>query len=136
MTDAVDSIGIHFGALAPSVSEQLAAQGLTANQKDLKQWDLDADAITRLYLRDLLTDSQKQAAQKKLFNRIKKSVAPGSPQVIRESERFRKETQGEWPPLCPECGAALLRVNTPERWGVKCSNLDCGWKNLNRWSPP
>lgn len=85
MTDAVsansgsqETIGIHFGALSPSVWEQLSEQGFTADEKDLKHWDQDAQAITRLHLRGMLTDSQKQAAQKKLFNRIKKGVRHGA----------------------------------------------------------
>jgi hypothetical protein len=72
-------IALHFGALSPSVSEQLSEQGLTVTDEKFStlQWDKDAEAITRLYLRGLLTDSQKQAAHKKLFNKIKKGVVSG-----------------------------------------------------------
>lgn len=65
---------IHFGALVPSIAEQLAKAKLKASPKDVLHWQKDADAIVRLNVRGLLTDSATRAARKKLVKKMAKAV--------------------------------------------------------------
>lgn len=67
-------VALHFGAMAPSISEQLEGQGLTAEPADLLHWQKDADAITRLTVRQMLPESQAHAARKRLMKKIAKAV--------------------------------------------------------------
>ena len=68
-------IGIHFGALAPPIEEQLAEQEIIGlDQNILAIWQEAADSISFLYLHDVLTDGQRTAAHKKLMNKISKGV--------------------------------------------------------------
>lgn len=53
---------IIFGATAPKLSAQV--QGLDA------QYDLDADAITRLHVRGLLPDAEAHRARRRLVRKI------------------------------------------------------------------
>lgn len=61
---------LNFGALAPKLSEQLIDAGVSASVVDRKQWQKDADAITRLYVRSLIADSTALDARKKLMRKI------------------------------------------------------------------
>lgn len=61
-------IGIHFGALAPSLAEQL--KDYEINEDDLKHFQLDADAITRLVCRSLIPDSIAVKARQRLLKKI------------------------------------------------------------------
>lgn len=65
---------IHFGALVPSIAEQLAKAKLDAPPKDVLQWQKDADAIVRLNVRGLLTDSATRAARQKLVKKMAEAV--------------------------------------------------------------
>lgn len=60
-------MNIVLGALAPSLSEQLDGY-LPAD--DLEHLDKDADAITRLYIRGLMTKTRADAARGKLCKEI------------------------------------------------------------------
>lgn len=55
---------IEFGAMAPQLSEQI--EGLD------EQFDIDADCITRLLIRRLLTDSEVHKARKRLIKQVEK----------------------------------------------------------------
>ena len=56
------SIKIYFGALCEPVAEQLGI-----NEHIAEPWQKDADAITRLVVRGLLTDSETHRARKRLI---------------------------------------------------------------------
>lgn len=86
------NVGIHFGALAPSMKDQLAEQGLVADEKDLERWQGDALAINRLRIRGLIADGAAQTANKRLLRAILKKVdrnaTPSNPAPpTREGER-------------------------------------------------
>lgn len=59
-----------FGAMAPDIAQQLAYQGLTAKPRAIDHWQKDADAITRLAVRGILSDAAKSAARRKLLKTI------------------------------------------------------------------
>lgn len=67
---------LQFGALAPKISEQLNKQGLTykGNWTEASvsktHFQRDADAITRLFVRGLISDVTAKRARQKLLNRI------------------------------------------------------------------
>lgn len=61
---------LEFGAMAPDISQQLAYQGLTAKARAIAHWQKDADAITRLSVRGMLSDSEKSKARRRLLKTI------------------------------------------------------------------
>jgi len=62
---------IELGALADSLVEQLSHLKLSAEQQSaISQLDGDADAISRLYLRDLLPESHAITARQKIMKKI------------------------------------------------------------------
>lgn len=66
-----------FGALADSLCDQLRRQGYRmAGGGAFKMFQKDADAITRLAVRALLTPSAASAARQRLLNRIAKTARP------------------------------------------------------------
>jgi hypothetical protein len=66
---------ITFGAMAPKLRDQIAAAGFKAYYKDVAEWQADADAITRLTVRGLLSDSQIAMCRKRLTRLIAGGVA-------------------------------------------------------------
>lgn len=72
------NIGIHFRALVPSLKEQLAPQLENIQEgiadEDLEHFQKDADAIVRLSVRGLITDSAKRSACQKLLKKIVKAI--------------------------------------------------------------
>lgn len=64
------NLSLHFGALVPSIAEQLANEGLTAHAKDLKLWQDGADALVHLSINGLLPDSIVRASRIKLLKKI------------------------------------------------------------------
>lgn len=74
MTSPTGSVEVRMGALADPILDQLSAQGLmlTSPLKDRVQ--KDADAITRLVIGELITDSVARKARHKLFKRIMKDL--------------------------------------------------------------
>ena len=68
--------GITFGALAPEIKEQLDEAGLVYDEKDADHFNRDAEAITRLFLRDLIPNGQAEKARQKLVKKIGEAVAP------------------------------------------------------------
>lgn len=65
---------IYFGALAPKVSEQIKAQGFSAEPDILEHWDKDAYAITRLHVRGCLSDAEVHKARRRLMRSITKKL--------------------------------------------------------------
>lgn len=66
------TISLHFGALAPTLKEQLKEHVI--DDTDLKHFQRDADAITRLAVRGLITDSTKMRAHKVLMRNIVRAI--------------------------------------------------------------
>lgn len=67
------TIALHFGALCHPLTKQLKDQGVRMNvglRGSTRIWQADADAITRLAVRQLLPDSAARNARKKLFKKI------------------------------------------------------------------
>lgn len=64
-------LGLYFGALCPSISEQIKEQ-LNYADDVMLEFDKDADAITRLYGGGIITDSEKTKAHKRLTKQITK----------------------------------------------------------------
>jgi hypothetical protein len=74
---------ITLGALAPSLREQIAFPLPADVGAKIDRLQLDSEAITRLSLRGLLSDSQTLTARKKLVKRIEATLsapAPGTPE--------------------------------------------------------
>jgi len=64
-------ISLSFGATAPPLSEQLNNFGF--GEKKLERWQKDADAITRLSVRELITETEAKKARKRLLGYISES---------------------------------------------------------------
>jgi len=63
---------LHFGALAPKLKEQL--KEFMVLPDDLEHAQLDADAITRLSIRGLITGSETLKARRKLGQKLDKAI--------------------------------------------------------------
>ena len=61
---------IIFGATAPPLAEQLKGVRITAEK--MKAYQADADAITRLNLRDILSDSEARKARGRILRSMAK----------------------------------------------------------------
>ena len=60
-----------FGAMAPTILAQLARQGVQPNEVGVvSHWQRDADAIARLKIRGLISDSQARQARQRLLKNI------------------------------------------------------------------
>ena len=68
------SFRIEFGAFAPPLREQLIAAGYTTKDvkasKDLTHCQFDADAVSRLSVRGIITQSSADSARKKIVKKI------------------------------------------------------------------
>ena len=72
-----NKIEIVFGALAPSIAEQLAAAGIkygVSGKNAVGHFQRDADAIVRLNISGLLPDGQARTLRLKLLRRIVEMV--------------------------------------------------------------
>jgi hypothetical protein len=67
------TLSLHFGAMAPKLAEQIP-DDVCVDAGDLLHWQKDADAITRLAIRGVITDSQARAGRQKLVQRIAKAA--------------------------------------------------------------
>ena len=70
------TVGIRMGVLAPTISEQLADQCLTADREDIEAWERDRAAWNWLRLRGLLTQRESDNAAKRLTKAIAAEVVP------------------------------------------------------------
>lgn len=59
-----------FGAMSRRLSEQLDSQEIKYKTEDVLHFQLDADAITRLRVRGLLSDGETDKVRRKLTKRI------------------------------------------------------------------
>lgn len=62
--------GLTFGALCPSIAEQLQEQGLTLDSKKATAFQKDMEYIVWLSIRGLLTSTERNRAEKRLFKEI------------------------------------------------------------------
>lgn len=72
-------LGINFGAFSEPIVVQLLNQGVSSNSEMIEAWQKSADAITRLNILELLSDSETRAARKRLLKKICKGVKYGKP---------------------------------------------------------
>jgi len=63
---------IIFGALAPKLGDQL--KGIDVAKTEVIHWQKDADAITRLAIRLLLSDAEIHKARQRLVKSINKEL--------------------------------------------------------------
>lgn len=61
---------ITFGAMAPTIADQLKRQGAEAAGQLLNQWQRDSKAITRLAVRCLLSEAEVHKARRRLLRDI------------------------------------------------------------------
>lgn len=67
------NLELNFGALSAPLQQQLRSQGLAVLDGDaerLEHLQRDADALVRLVIRDVVTDSAAAAARRKLIKRV------------------------------------------------------------------
>ena len=65
-------LNLTFGPLAKPLNEQLAEQGLEFINCELYQ--MDADAVARLFVRGMLTEAETTRAWKRLRDRVVKHI--------------------------------------------------------------
>jgi hypothetical protein len=72
------NIRISFGALSPSIDEQLRDQDLKLDMDPVSRCYLqrDVDEVTRLRVRCILTEAESDKARKRIFQIIKKHAKP------------------------------------------------------------
>jgi hypothetical protein len=82
------NLKLNFGALSEPLQQQLISQGLRVLDGDaerLEHLQRDADALARLVIRDVVTDSAAAAARRKLIKRVcalkMTHVMPAKPDV-------------------------------------------------------
>lgn len=69
--------GTYFGAMSKPLAEQIKDQGLTVvSTFKLRHLQRDADAITRLQVRGILSQTATHAARKKLHKAIAAIIKP------------------------------------------------------------
>ena len=72
------SFNIQFGALCPPLGEQLRDQGLNLDLDPMGRQLLqrDIDEVTRLAIRGVITESERDRARNRLMQTIKKLLKP------------------------------------------------------------
>ena len=65
---------LRFGALCPAIKDQLKEQDFLFGKDEVKYFQEDADAITRLRVRGYLPDSQLDKIRQKLVNRVSEHI--------------------------------------------------------------
>lgn len=63
-------VSLQFGAMVARISEQLDDLGLTANSHLMAHWQRDAEAITRLSVRGMLSEAETSKARRRLLKEI------------------------------------------------------------------
>jgi hypothetical protein len=67
--------GIHFGAMVDPLRDQIESQGIQiAHETLLDACQKDADCVSRLHIRGILTEAQMRSAEKKILKNIQKCV--------------------------------------------------------------
>lgn len=70
----MSSLELYFGALAPSFANQIKEAGFVADAAGIELCQRDAEAIDRLRIRGLLSDSVSSQCRKKLMKHIMRYV--------------------------------------------------------------
>lgn len=71
-----EKLSITFGSMCEPIVQQLARQGLAiADGRKIDQIQMDADAITRLVVRGIISEASARRARQKVFFGIKKEAA-------------------------------------------------------------
>jgi len=72
------SVNVNFGALTPSIDDQLRDQDLKLDMDPVLRCHLqrDVDEVTRLRVRCILTEAESDKARKRIFQIIKKHAKP------------------------------------------------------------
>jgi hypothetical protein len=70
------TLNLAFGALAEPLAKQLAKAQVVIEKNDLMRLQRDADALVRVHIGGLLTDSELRRARKKLMKKILKAARP------------------------------------------------------------
>lgn len=66
-------VQLSFGALAPTLEEQLTPQGLTLGNMAVRH-EKECKALTQLMFGDVITDSEHDRILQRLFKRVMKSI--------------------------------------------------------------
>lgn len=77
----MEKFSIRFGAMCPPLAEQIG------EIPNIEQYQADADAITRLYLRGVIPNSAKENAHKRLFRQIERSLYTLPEKPIRQKAK-------------------------------------------------
>lgn len=77
--DAIENLGIHFGAMSPPLKKQLAPYKLSP--PIISRWQSTADAITLLHLHGFLTEAEKMKSRGRLFKQIRFFIVKNSPVI-------------------------------------------------------
>lgn len=65
---------LRISAIAEHISEQLKVQNIRFDKAAVDQFQKDANAISRLYIRGLITLNQSTVAKNKLYKNILKHI--------------------------------------------------------------
>lgn len=68
------TLGINFGALCPSIENQLKDQGLKTEPKSKPIIQPCADSIVLLSIHGILSDGERDKARKRMMNLIKRTL--------------------------------------------------------------
>jgi hypothetical protein len=85
-------MNLRFGAMADSLKEQVESQaGIIFTDDELKHFQANADAVTRLNLYSLISDSQAQAARKKIVKKMELLWKSKTEGVVKQMNQDRDE---------------------------------------------
>ena len=65
---------LEFGALAPSLTEQLAEQGVPFDAEECAKWDRWHDALNTLAIGGPVTHAERRKIQERMIKTIKQSL--------------------------------------------------------------
>lgn len=69
-----NTLSIHFGCLAPTISKQLKQQKFNFSQEKAKEFEASRQAIIKLMFGGILNDTQVRNAYNKLFSKINQHI--------------------------------------------------------------
>lgn len=64
------TLNIVFGATAPNLREQMDAQSYRYDPETAERWQKEADALTMLFIRGILTETETHRARTRLMKEI------------------------------------------------------------------
>ena len=82
-----ESISIEFGALARPIKTQLKDQGIVITDKDCERFEAIAFSIVLLHLQDIIPDSVRDNARKKLMKKISVAIHDRAETTARADEK-------------------------------------------------